>query len=119
MTVHSTLLLPSDVVLRGPNAKTVTIGLLAPVSGLMGVAGPSIINCAILAAEEASAGSDAAFELVLIDAGSDPRTVASEVDLLVSAGLVDALVGTHTSNVRLAVEARLADRVPYLFTPPH
>ncbi len=119
MTVPITLLLPSDLLLRGPISQTLTIGLLAPVSGLMGVAGPSIINCAILAAEEASAGSDTALELVLVDAGSDPNDVASEVDLLVGTGLVDALVGTHTSNVRRAVEARVADRVPYVFTPPH
>lgn len=119
MTVPDSLLLPSDLLLRGPVAQTLTLGLLAPLSGLMGVAGPSIINCAILAAEEVSAVSDTALELVLLDAGRAPRDVASEVDLLVGTGLVDALVGTHTSNVRVAVEARVADRVPYVFTPPH
>lgn len=119
MTSPVSLLLPSEVLLRGPSQQALTLGLLAPLSGLMGVAGPSIINCAILAAEEVCAGSDTALELVLFDAGGAPDDVAREVDLLVGAGLVDGLVGTHTSNVRAAVEARVADRVPYIFTPPH
>lgn len=113
------LLLPSELLLRGPIPRTLTIGLLAPMSGVMGVAGPSIINCAVLAAEEVCAGTDTAFELALIDAGAAPEDVAGEVDLLVGAGLIEGLVGTHTSNVRAAVEARVADRVPYVFTPPH
>lgn len=119
MTSTVSLLLPSELLLRGPLSGTLTIGLLAPLSGVMGVAGPSIINCAVLAAEEVSVGTDTAFELVLIDAGASPDTVAREVDLLVAAGLVAGLVGTHTSDVRAAVEARAADRVPYVFTPPH
>jgi ABC-type branched-subunit amino acid transport system substrate-binding protein len=113
------LLLASEVLLRGPVPRTLTLGLLAPLSGLMGVAGPSIINCAILAAEEVCMETDTALELVLVDAGGAPDDVAREVDLLVGAGLLDGLVGAHTSNVRAAVEARLADRIPYVFTPPH
>jgi urea transport system substrate-binding protein len=113
------LTLPSDLLLRGPRAGSVSVGLLVPVSGVMGVAGPSILNCAVLAAEEVNEHTDTPIELVLIDAGRAAGDVAREVDLLVGAGLVEGLVGTHTSNVRAAVEAVLADRVPYVFTPPH
>ena len=113
------LLLPADVLLRGPVAGTRTIGLLVPLSGLMGVAGPAILNCAILAAEEANEMSRIPFELILIDAGRNAAEVAREVSQLVDAELVEGLVGTHTSNVRAAVEAVLSDRVPYIFTPSH
>ena len=112
-------MLSSEAFLYGPAQQTLQLGLLAPLSGLMGVAGPAIINCAILAAEEACHATGTAMDLVLVDAGRAPDDVAVEVDLLVGAGLVDGLVGTHTSNVRVAVEARVNSRVPYVFTPPH
>ena len=113
------VVLSSEVFLCGPTQQTLRLGLLAPLSGLMGVAGPAIINCAVLAAEEACRASGTTIDLVLVDAGRAPEDVAGEVDLLVGAGLVDGLVGTHTSNIRVAVEARVNNRVPYVFTPPH
>ncbi|TFD91441.1 ABC transporter substrate-binding protein [Cryobacterium serini] len=119
MTSPVSILLPSEVLLSGPDPHALRLGLLAPLSGLLGVAGPAIINCAILAGEEICLATETVMELVLIDAGGMPDAVAREVDLLVGAGLVNGLVGTHTSNIRVAVEARVADRVPYVFTPPH
>ncbi|TFB65854.1 acetamidase regulator [Cryobacterium sp. Hz9] len=119
MTSPVSILLPSEVLLSGPAPRVLRLGLLAPLSGLLGVAGPSIINCAILAGEEICLATESVMELLLIDAGGMPDAVAREVDLLVGAGLVNGLVGTHTSNIRVAVEARVADRVPYVFTPPH
>ncbi|MCY7403573.1 MAG: ABC transporter substrate-binding protein [Cryobacterium sp.] len=113
------LLLSGEMFLRGPVPRTFSVALLAPLSGVMGIVGPAIINCALLAAEEVSARSNAAVELVLVDAGATPAAVAREVDLLVGAGLIAGLVGTHTSNIRTAVGSRVADRVPYIFTPPH
>ncbi|WP_104127954.1 ABC transporter substrate-binding protein [Cryobacterium sp. Y57] len=119
MTSLVSILLPSEVLLSGPDPHVLRLGLLAPLSGLLGVAGPAIINCAILAGEEICLATETVMQLVLIDAGGMPDAVAREVDLLVGAGLVNGLVGTHTSNIRVAVEARIADRVPYVFTPPH
>lgn len=113
------LLLPADVLLRGPQVRSHTIGLLVPLSGLMGVAGPAILNCAILAAEETNDLAPTPIELVLLDAGRDAGVVAREVGQLVDARLVDGLVGTHTSDVRASVESVLGDRVPYIFTPSH
>jgi len=113
------LVLPSDVFLSGPARQTLRLGLLAPLSGLLGVAGPAIINCAILAAEEVCRATGRVIDLVLVDAGRAPADVAGEVDQLVGAGLVDGLVGTHTSNIRVAVEALVNNRVPYVFSPPH
>ncbi|MFF1635720.1 ABC transporter substrate-binding protein [Leifsonia sp. NPDC058248] len=114
-----TVALPSDLLLRGPEPERVAVALLAPLSGIMGVAGPSIVNCAVLAAEDVSAATGRSIELVLIDAGRDAVTVAAEVDSLIRAGLVAGLSGTHPSDIREAVDRVARGRVPYVFTPPH
>ena len=113
------LILPAEIIVTGREPHRLTLGILAPVSGLMGVIGPSVINCARLAAEEASnRGNGEMVDLVLVDAGASPAHVAAEVDALVSGGLLDGLVGCHTSDVRAEVSRRLRGRVPYVFTPP-
>jgi ABC-type branched-subunit amino acid transport system substrate-binding protein len=88
-------------------------------SGVLGIAGPSVLNCALLAAEHVAERADIQPELVLIDAGQPPQEVARTARQLVDAGLVDGLVGSHTSDVRAAVSRAVGDRVPYVFTPPH
>lgn len=112
------LTLPSQLILSGRTPDRVTLGILAPLSGVMGIAGPAIINCAVLAAEQAALRGDAPPELVLIDAGESPAVVARTVDSLVSGRLIHGLVGAHTSDVRAAVTRAVAGRVPYVFTPP-
>lgn len=112
-------ILTSDALLRGPESRTLSIGLIIPLSGVMGQAGPSIMNCALLATEEVAIATGRAIELIIIDGGQPPQDVAAEVDLLVSSQLLHGLVGTHPSNVRTAVELVLRGRVPYIFTPPH
>ncbi|WP_242454060.1 substrate-binding domain-containing protein [Bailinhaonella thermotolerans] len=99
----------------------VRIGLVAPLSGVLGLVGPSALNCAVLAAGEVNAAGGLAgrpVELVAVDGGRPPREVAAEVSALVAAGAVDAVVGTHASDVRLAVTRALAGAAPYVFTPP-
>jgi ABC-type branched-subunit amino acid transport system substrate-binding protein len=54
-----------------------------------------------------------------VDAGRRPDAVAAEARFLADAGLVEAFVGFHTSDVHRALEAALAGRAPYVFTPPH
>jgi len=112
-------MLTSDVLFRGPEPHRTAVALLAPLSGIMGVAGPAIVNCGLLAAEEVSATSGRAIDLVLVDAGRDAATVAAEVASLIGAGLVCGLVGTHPSDVREAVDRAVRGRAPYVFTPPH
>lgn len=119
MNSDVTVALTGDLLLREPARERTTVALLVPLSGIMGVAGPSIVNCAILAAEEVSGASGQAIELVIVDAGRDPASVAAEVDVLVGTGLVRGLVGTHPSDVREAVDRVVRRRVPYVFTPPH
>ncbi|GII84042.1 nitrile hydratase regulator [Sphaerisporangium siamense] len=103
-------------------AETFRVGLVVPVSGVLGLAGPCAINCAMLAASEVNASGGVlgkAIELVLIDAGAAPAEVAREVAGLASAGAVQGLVGTHTSDVRVAIERSVAGAVPFVYTPPY
>lgn len=113
------VLSPAEAILRGPDPRTLTIAVLAPTSGAMGVTGPAILNAARLAAESATAGLDRQIDLVLVDAGRAPDTVAAELRTVIAAGAVQGVVGTHTSDVRIAVERMLAGSLPYVFTPPH
>ncbi|MEU5697062.1 ABC transporter substrate-binding protein [Actinosynnema sp. NPDC020468] len=107
-----------EVVVAGPDPTALRIGLLLPLSGALGLTGPSGLLAAALAATEVNArGAARRVELVLLDAGRAPREVAAEARGLV--GLVDAFVGFHTSDVHRALEQALGDRVPYVFTPPH
>jgi ABC-type branched-subunit amino acid transport system substrate-binding protein len=77
---------------------TLSIGLLAPLSGVMGISGPSIVNCALLAAEHVVERTGVIAELVVIDVGRGPGEVARAVSQLVGAGLVQGLVGAHTKS---------------------
>ncbi|MDF5754452.1 substrate-binding domain-containing protein [Spongiactinospora sp. TRM90649] len=98
------------------------IALVAPVSGVLGMLGPSVINCASLAATEVNDRGGLLgkpIELVLVDGGRSPAEVALEVSGLVKADAVQAVVGTHASDVRLAVERALGGAAPYVYTPPY
>ena len=119
MTPPVSLVLPSTLMLRGPMPGALGIGLLAPLSGVMGIAGPSILNCAQLAAEHVAERTGFHAELVPIDAGQRPAEVARAVRQLLDSRLVQGLVGAHTSDVRVAVSRVVPQEVPYIFTPPH
>lgn len=98
---------------------TVRIGLVIPLQGPAGIFGPSSEACAQLAAEELNLGGGVLgreVELVIVDGGQTPNRVADEVDALVSAGAIDAVVGWHLSSVRQALIPRIAGRVPYVYT---
>ncbi|WP_431898263.1 substrate-binding domain-containing protein [Nonomuraea sp. bgisy101] len=97
------------------------VGLVVPVSGVLGLVGPCAINCAVLAAEEVnrSGVNGRPIELVLIDGGRPPREVAREVGELVATGTIEAVVGTHASDVRMSVAKAVASRVPFVYAPPY
>ncbi|MDH2425034.1 substrate-binding domain-containing protein [Sphaerisporangium sp. TRM90804] len=103
-------------------AETLRVGLVVPVSGVLGLLGPCAINCATLAATEVNASGGVLgrpVELVLVDGGREPERVAREAAGLVRAGAVQALVGTHASDVRVRVERALGGAVPFVYTPPY
>ncbi|MFI6477467.1 substrate-binding domain-containing protein [Nonomuraea sp. NPDC050663] len=102
-------------------SSAVRIGLIVPVSGVLGLVGPCAINCALLAAEEVNGRGllGRRVELVLVDGGRSPREVAAEVGALVASGTIQALAGTHASDVRVAVVELLRGRVPFVYAPPY
>ncbi|WP_336204691.1 substrate-binding domain-containing protein [Nonomuraea sp. LPB2021202275-12-8] len=98
------------------------IALVVPVSGVLGMVGPCAINCALLAADELNTVGGVLgrpVELVLVDGGRAARAVAAEVSGLVGAKAVHAVVGTHASDVRLAVVRAIGGRVPFVYAPPY
>jgi urea transport system substrate-binding protein len=103
-------------------AETLRVGLVVPVSGVLGLLGPCAINCAMLAAAQVNAAGGVLgrqIELVLVDGGRRPSEVAREVSDLVRAGAVQAVAGVHASDVRVAVERALAGRAPFVYAPPY
>ncbi|WP_018683773.1 ABC transporter substrate-binding protein [Actinokineospora enzanensis] len=109
-----------EVALTGPDPAVLRLGLLLPLSGALGLTGPSGLAAATLAATEVNAAGGVAgrvVQLVLVDAGRTPGEVAREAGDL--ADLLDGYVGFHTSDVHRALELTLGGRVPYIFTPPH
>ena len=103
-------------------ADVVRVALVAPVSGTLGLIGPGAINCAALAAQEINEVGGllgGIVELTLVDGGLPAAEVAAEVGALVRAGGVQAVVGVHPSDVRLALVQAIGARVPYVYTPPY
>jgi urea transport system substrate-binding protein len=109
--------------LRRPGpGRSVRVGLAVPLSGTLGMLGPCAVNCARLAAAEVNAAGGLlgrSLELVLVDAGRAPRVVAAEVAGLVAGGALAAVIGTHASDVRVAMVRAIAGAVPYVYTPPY
>ncbi|MEV7007819.1 substrate-binding domain-containing protein [Streptosporangium sp. NPDC051022] len=98
------------------------VGLVVPVSGVLGLVGPCAINCAVLAADEVNLAGGMLgrpIELVLVDGGRPAEQVAAEVGELARNKVIDAVVGTCGSDVRIAVVRTLAGRVPFVYAPPY
>ncbi len=95
------------------------IGLIVPRSGSAGIYGPSCRACAELAVEEVnrSGGIDGrTVALTLIDGSQNPMQVAQLVRTMLDAGMLDALIGMHESDVRKAVLQEVSGRIPYIYT---
>ena len=122
MTDRTGLLDPWEVLLSGPRPDAVRIALAVPLSGPLALTAPSVLDLAGLATDEVNAagGIDGrSIELVGIDSGRAPDTVAAEAAALHRAGAFEVLVGFHTSDVHRALERALPPGARYVFTPPH
>jgi ABC-type branched-subunit amino acid transport system substrate-binding protein len=110
-------------------ADALRVALVVPVSGVLGLIGPCAINCAVLAAAEINDSGGVLgrpLELVLVDGGRPPRQVAGDVAALAGAGTIHGVVGTHGSDVRIAITRALAatttaraGSAPFVYTPPY
>src|SRR4051812_39561336 len=99
--------------------ETLDIALVIPLAGSAGIFGPSCELCASLAVEEVNARGGILgreIRLAVVDGAGPPGHVADEVGVLVSAGVVDAVVGWHISAVRQVLAPRIAGQVPYVYT---
>jgi urea transport system substrate-binding protein len=104
---------------NGRDDTTVTAALVVPQQGPLGIIGPSSELSAELATAEINEAGGVLgrpLRLVPVDGGASPRVVADEVAALVTRGLVDAVIGNHTSAVRRRLAARVAHEVPYVYT---
>ena len=122
MRIEATLTDPLQAQVAPRTDDALRVCLVVPQSGPLGLVGPSALDAALLAAHELNVAGGAAgryVDLVLVDGGRSPSVVAGEVDRLCAAGAVDVVTGFHTSDVHRAIEAVVAGRTPYVFTPPH
>lgn len=109
-------------VLTLPRRDVVPLALVVPLQGTTGIYGPSCLACAELAVEELNRTegiNGRRIELVVVDGGADPETVAAEVGALVDAGRVEAVLGWHISAVRQSITRRIGGRVTYVYAAMH
>ncbi len=98
----------------------VQIALCVPLGGLTGIWGPSALASAKLAAAELNGGRGIGgrpLRLVTVDADDDAQNLEQELQALVRAGEVEALVGMHTSHVRQRILNAVGGEIPYIYTP--
>lgn len=108
-----------ESVRTGRSRTAIEVALLIPLHGSAGIFGASCELCARLAVEEINAAGGLLgreVHLRVVDGAGPPAGVAREIEALVGAGAVDAVVGWHISAVREAVAPRIAMRVPYVYT---
>lgn len=98
------------------------IAFVVPLQGPTGIYGPSCLACGELAAEQLNARGGICgreIELIVIDGGREPHTVAAEVGALVDSGAVEAVAGWHISAVRQAITQRIGGKVVYAYSAMH
>ena len=99
-----------------------SVAFVVPLQGPTGIYGPSCLACGQLAVEQLNAVDGIGgrqVELIIIDAGRDPRVVAAEVGDLVDRGIVEAIAGWHISAVRQAITRRVGGKVVYAYAAMH
>lgn len=99
-----------------------TVAFVVPLQGPTGIYGPSCLACGELAAAQLNAEDGIGgrrVELVVVDGGRDPESVAAEVEYLVASRQVEAVAGWHISAVRQAIVRRVGGRVVYAYAAMH
>ncbi|MDD9943080.1 MAG: ABC transporter substrate-binding protein [Myxococcales bacterium] len=97
---------------------TIKLGLLPPLTGIVGMYGEEITRAAHIACQEINSAGGVLghpLELIIEDDGSLPESAVAGAEKLVAQGCT-ALVGNLLSNARIAVAYRVAEpnRLPYL-----
>lgn len=95
------------------------VALVYPQTGSAGMFGLSCASSAAVAARLINSRGGlmgGEVQLLSIDAASGPVTVTNQVNRLIRAGAVNAVVGWQTSDVRRALSRSIQQRVPYIYT---
>lgn len=106
----------------GRRGDVLSVALVVPLQGPTGIYGPSCLACAELAVDELNEVDGIGgrrVELVVVDGGADPATIADEVGALVARGRVEAVAGWHISAVRQAITRRIGGQVTYVYAAMH
>jgi urea transport system substrate-binding protein len=120
MADHVTVLDSLEAMVNGPDPRRFRVGMAMPLSGLLAINGPSVIDAMLLAGQEINLGrsaSERALDLVVVDSGGPAPVGASAIAELAESGVVDAFVGLHTSATLEEVERRIRNPLPYVFVP--
>ncbi len=99
--------------------RSVRLGLLSPLSGIVGIYGTEISNAGRIACQEVNAAGGVLgrpLQLIIEDDGSLPITAVPAAKRLIDEHQCVALIGNLLSNSRIAVAYRVAEprKVPYL-----
>jgi len=97
----------------------VRLGLMPPLTGLVGIYGTEIARAGLIACEEVNENGGVLgrqLELVIEDDGSMPESAVVSATKLVDEHRCTAIIGNLLSNSRIAVAYRVAEprKIPYL-----
>lgn len=99
--------------------ENVKLGLMPPLSGLVGIYGSEITHAGQIACQEVNDNGGVLgrpLELIIEDDGSLPESAVSAAEKLLDEHKCSAIIGNLLSNSRIAVAYRVAEprRIPYL-----
>jgi len=95
------------------------VGMLHPRSGIAGMWAPAMDAAALLGAAELNAEGGILgheVEIMFGDSGLTVGEAVNAVDTLIEVEEVDAIIGSHTSNLRDAISRQVSARLPYIYT---
>ena len=97
----------------------VKLGLMPPLTGLVGIYGPEIARAGMIACQEINENGGILgrpLELIIEDDGSLPESAIVAAEKLVDRDHCTAIIGNLLSNARIAVAYRVAEprKIPYL-----
>jgi urea transport system substrate-binding protein len=98
----------------------IAVALCVPLSGSVGIFGPSAMASARLAVAELNRESGIVgrgCRLLTVNASDDAQDLEQTLMELVEAGKIDALIGMHTSAVRHRIVAAVGGHIPVVYTP--
>ena len=101
------------------NLKPVKLGLMPPLSGIVGIYGPEIVHAGQVACQEINQNGGVLgrpLELIIEDDGSLPESSVAAAKKLVDEHHCSAIIGNLLSNSRIAVAYGVAEprKIPYL-----